>query len=120
MCGHAEIDTVMMRIDAIWMSVQAFDMRAGVQTALAKVIEQFGAVRPHHAYVFSNKRANRIKLLVHDGIGVWWATRQLHQGGFQWPQGATDRVELSRAQWHALILGLPWQSLHDSGSIAYY
>ena len=27
-----------------------------------------------------------MKLLVHDGFGIWCATRRLHQGGFIWPQ----------------------------------
>src|SRR3989344_1909428 len=46
------------------------DMRAGTQTALARVVSVFGAARPHHAYLFANRRANRMKVLVHDGIGV--------------------------------------------------
>jgi transposase len=25
---------------------------------------------PHHAYLFANRQANRMKVLVHDGIGV--------------------------------------------------
>jgi transposase len=35
-------------------------------------VRVFGAAHPHHAYVFANKRANRMKVLVHDGIGVWF------------------------------------------------
>ena len=46
------------------------DMRAGTDTALARVIAVFGAAHPHHAYLFANKRANRIKVLVHDGSGI--------------------------------------------------
>lgn len=37
----------------------------------------FGAVRPQHAYL-TNRRANRLKVFVHDGIGVWLATRRLN------------------------------------------
>ena len=29
-----------------------------------------------------NRRANRIKVLVHDGFGLWLCARRLHQGGF--------------------------------------
>ena len=39
--------------------------------ALARVIATFGAAHPHHAYVFANQRANRLKILVHDGVGLW-------------------------------------------------
>src|SRR5690606_8253181 len=62
------------------------DMRAGPDTALARVVKDFGAARPHHAYVFANRRANRLKILVHDGLGVWLAARCLNQGRFVWPR----------------------------------
>ncbi|WP_148051211.1 IS66 family insertion sequence element accessory protein TnpB [Pseudomonas brassicacearum] len=32
------------------------------------------------AYLFANRRATRIKVLVHDGLGIWLAARRLHQG----------------------------------------
>lgn len=41
-------------------------MRAGTDTALARVTAVFGAAHPHHAYLFANKRADRIKILVHE------------------------------------------------------
>lgn len=34
-------------------------MRAGTETALARVIAVFGAVKPHCAYLFDNRRAKR-------------------------------------------------------------
>src|SRR6185503_8303566 len=57
-------------------------MRAGTETALARVVAVFGAAKPHHAYLFANRRANRMKVLVHDGIGVWLAARRLNRGKF--------------------------------------
>lgn len=47
----------MIRVDAVWMSTQPLDMRAGPETALARVVQVFGAARPHHAYLFANARA---------------------------------------------------------------
>ena len=41
----------------------------------------YGAVHPHHAYVFANKRANRIRVLVHDGIGIWLAALNRNDRG---------------------------------------
>jgi hypothetical protein len=38
-----------IRIDAVWMSVEPLDMRAGTDTALARVIKVFGEARAHHA-----------------------------------------------------------------------
>ena len=34
------------------------------------VVPVFGAAKPHCAYLFANRRANRIKVLVHDGVGI--------------------------------------------------
>jgi transposase len=107
-----------IRIDAIWLATTPMDMRAGTDTALARVVGVFGAAHPHTAYLFANKRANRLKVLVHDGIGIWLAARRLHQGKFAWPLGsAAAQLSLSRAQLDALVLGLPWQRLGDAGII---
>ena len=61
----------MIRIDKIWLSREPLDMRAGPEKALARVISSFGEARPHTAYVFANKRVNRMKVLVCDGFGIW-------------------------------------------------
>ncbi|MBK8065444.1 MAG: IS66 family insertion sequence element accessory protein TnpB [Betaproteobacteria bacterium] len=85
----------MIRIDAVWLAVEPLDMRAGTESALARVVNVFGAARPHHAYLFANRRANRMKVLVHDGIGVWLAARRLNQGKFVWPREPALTVTLS-------------------------
>lgn len=80
----------MIPVKQIWLAVHPMDMRCGADTALARVVQDFGAARPHHAYVFANKRANRIKVLVHDGVGIWLAARRLNKGKFIWPDPAGD------------------------------
>ncbi|MGQ2923888.1 MAG: IS66 family insertion sequence element accessory protein TnpB [Hydrogenophaga sp.] len=107
----------MIRVDALWLATEPLDMRAGTETALARVVSVFGAARPHHAYLFANRRANRMKVLVHDGIGVWLAARRLNSSKFVWPRDAASTASLSRAQFDALVLGLPWQRLGDGGVI---
>lgn len=37
----------MIRIDSIWLATEPMDMRAGTETALARVVEVFGAAKPH-------------------------------------------------------------------------
>jgi transposase len=106
-----------IRIEAIWLAVEPLDMRAGTETALARVVRVFGAARPHHAYLFTNRRANRLKVLVHDGIGVWLAARRLNQGRFVWSGAGIPSVNLTRTQFDALVLGLPWQQVGDAGII---
>ena len=86
----------MIRIDAVWLSVSPLDMRSGPDSVLARVVQVFGAARPHHAYCFANKRADRMKVLVHDGIGLWLAARRLHRGNFQWHRGVGASLELIR------------------------
>ena len=108
------------------------DMRAGADRLLASVVRVFGAAQAHHGYLFTNARATRIKLLVHDGFGVWCATRRLNLGGFEWPrQGArratvdgphdgphkASTMSITREQFDALVLGLPWQRLEQMMSI---
>lgn len=63
----------MIRIDAIWHATEPMDVRAGTETELARMGGVFGAAKPHCAYLFANLRANRIKVLVHDGVGIWLA-----------------------------------------------
>ena len=113
--GHFQV----IRIDAIWLATSPMDMRAGTDTALARVVSVFGAAHPHTAYLFANRRANRLKVLVHDGVGIWLTARRLHQGKFVWPLGsAAAQLSLSRAQLDALVLGLPWQRMGDAGIIS--
>lgn len=109
----------MIRIDAAWLAVEPLDMRAGTDTALARVVRVFGAARPHHAYVFANKRATRIKVLVYDGFGIWLAARRLNKGRFVWGDAANIAlVGLNADQLCALVTGLPWQNLAHDHAIA--
>jgi len=105
-----------IRIDAVWLAVEPVDMRAGADRLLAAVVQVFGAAQAHHGYLFSNVRSTRIRLLVHDGFGVWCAARRLNKGSFEWPRkmaGDAAPLALTRDQFAALILGLPWQRLEQ-------
>ena len=100
----------MIRIDALWLGVEPVDMRAGADRLLARVVQVFGGAHAHHGYLFANARTTRIKLLVHDGFGVWCAARRLNEGRFIWPHQApasSAPMALSQAQFDALALGLP-------------
>jgi len=110
----------MIRIDAMWLAVEPVDMRAGMDRLLARVVQVFGAAQAHHGYLFANARGTRIKLLVHDGFGVWCAARRLNTGRFAWQQASSTSpasLSLTRAQFDALILGLPWQRLPEMSLI---
>ena len=105
----------MIRIDALWLATAPVDMRAGPERLLARVVV-FGCAQAHLGYLFANARASRIKLLVHDGFGVWCAARRLNQGRFAWPREVSDAaapMTLTQPQFDALVLGLPWQRLEQ-------
>lgn len=106
----------MIRIDCLWLAVEPLDMRAGAERLLARVVQVFGSAQTHHGYLFANARATRIKLLVHDGFGVWCAARRLNEGRFVWPRqvsAGTALTTLTQPQFDALVLGLPWQRLEQ-------
>ena len=108
----------MIRVDAIWLATEPMDMRAGTETALARVVAVFGAAKPHCAYLFANRRASRMKVLVYDGVGIWLAARRLNQGKFHWPgMHRGEEVELEPEQLQALVLGLPWQRVGAGGAM---
>jgi transposase len=109
-----------IRIDCLWLAVDPVDMRAGTDRLLARVVQVFGAAHAHHGYLFANARSTRIKLLVHDGFGVWCAARRLNAGRFEWPRQVTlpsplqaTPLSLTQSQFDALVLGLPWQKLEQ-------
>ncbi len=85
----------MIRIDAIWLATEPMGMCAGTDTALARVVAVFGTAKPHCTYLFANLRANRMKVLVHDGVGIWLAAWRLQQGRLFWPMGSWRKQQLS-------------------------
>lgn len=55
----------------------------------------------------------RMKLLVHDGIGVWLATGRLNRVKFDWSRDVTATVALTRRS-------LPRQRIGDAGVITVF
>lgn len=97
------------------LAVQPLDMRCGMDSLVARVIAVFGQAQVHVAYVFTNARRTRMKVLVNDGFGLWLCTRRLNCRGFVWPDSrAIGPIELGPEQWQALTLGLNWQQVNRS------
>jgi hypothetical protein len=53
----------MLCIEAVWLVVGASDLRGGMDSLLGQVATRFGSALPHHADVFANRRATRLKVL---------------------------------------------------------
>lgn len=104
----------MIHIIQYWLATEPLDMRSGPDSALARVVKVFGEAKPYHAYLFANKRGNRIKILVHDGLGIWLCSRRLNQGKFHWAElWKGDSIFLTEKQCQALVQGLPWQRIEN-------
>ena len=102
----------MIRIDFIWLALGASDLRGGIDKLLAQVVRGFAlGAQAHHAYVFANRRADRLKVLVFDGVGMWLCTRRLQSGSFEWPREDAGSLALTREQFDWLVAGLPWQRM---------
>ena len=105
----------MIRIEMIWLALGVSDLRGGIDILLAQVLRGFAeGAQAHHAYVFANRRADRLKVLVYDGVGMWLCTRRLQAGGFEWQRDESGALELTREQFDWLVAGLPWQRLSAS------
>ena len=74
---------------------------------LALLVEQGLGLDPfaQAAYVFSNRRRDRIKILLWDRNGFWLLIKRLEADRFQWPK-ESDLVELSVEQLHWLLDGI--------------
>jgi transposase len=104
----------MIRVDVIWLALGASDLRGGIDALLALVVRGFAlGAQAHHAYVFANRRADRLKVLVYDGAGLWLCTRRLQAGSFAWPRedSGAGSMSLTREQFDWLVAGLPWQRI---------
>lgn len=102
----------MIRIDQVWLALGVSDLRVGIDALLVQVIRGFAlGAQAHHAYVFANRRADRLKVLVYDGAGMWLCTRRLQGGSFAWPHDDTGTLTLTAEQFDWLVAGLPWQRL---------
>ena len=58
----------MIRVDAVCLALGRSDLSGGIDVLLAQVVRGFaGGALSHHACVFANRRAHRLKVIVYDG-----------------------------------------------------
>jgi transposase len=79
---------------------------------LALLVEQSLKLDPFApaVFVFSNRRRDRIKLLVWDRTGFWLMLKRLEADRFRWPKEAAV-VELTVEQLHWLLAGIDLAAL---------
>jgi len=104
-------------IEQIWLAIEPVDMRLGIDGLSLRVQQSLGCTPCNgHAYIFRNKRANRLKLVAWDGTGAWLAQRRLHHGRFAWAHANQAVYSISCADWQWLITGVDWQRLSATAS----
>jgi transposase len=101
----------------ILLAVEAVDFRKGIDGLCGVCREVLGS-DPFSGYlfVFRNRRATAIKVLVYDGQGYWLCQKRLSRGRFGWwPQ--RDREKLARLLAHELQV-LIWNGNPSGGQVA--
>ena len=71
----------------IYVALGATDMRKGFNGLYGLVRDRLECdPTSGHAFLFTNARRNRLKLVVYDGSGLWVCAKKLDGGRFRWPQ----------------------------------
>ncbi len=108
----------------ILVAVEPVDFRRGID-GLARVVREQLASDPFagHVFVFRNRRATSVKVLVYDGQGYWLCHKRLSSGRFRfWPTGAAAgasveahqlQVLLSAGDFRAVRAAPPWRSVRS-------
>jgi transposase len=91
----------------VFVARACVDFRRGVDGLCGIVRETFGAdPLSGHWFVFTNRRANRLRILVWDRNGFWLATKRLERGTFERFDGVAATIEIDRAKLAMLLDGI--------------
>lgn len=108
----------------IYLAIQAIDFRRGIDSLSALCRQQF-EIDPFngHYFIFRNRRASAIKILMYDSTGFWLCHKRLSKGTFRhWPRSPASVVMLHSSQLQVLLkngnhaavsIDAPWQLLSD-------
>lgn len=97
----------------IWVSTRPADLRKSFD-GLAALVDQWLEADPlsGHVFVFRNKMADRVKLLVWDGDGYVIYYKRLEEGTFRFPVAAEQaRVTIRAADLLMLLDGVDLSSV---------
>jgi transposase len=90
----------------VFLHRDAVDGRKHIN-GLAALVEQAMGLDPlsRTVFAFSNRRRDRVRLLLWERNGFWLLTKRLEQDRFKWPATAAV-VELTTEQLHWLLEGI--------------
>lgn len=91
----------------VFVARSAVDFRRGIDGLCGLVREEFGEdPLSGHWFVFTNRRSNRLRILVWDRNGFWMATKRLEQGTFERFDGCDATLEIDRVKLAMLLDGI--------------
>ena len=78
---------------------------------LALQVQQALGRDPHGGdlYIFRGRRAELVKVLWHDELGMSLYAKRLERGRFVWPQAQGGAVSLTPAALSMLLEGIDWR-----------
>jgi transposase len=99
----------MFRLDAelkVFVHREAIDFRKSIN-GLSVLVEQSMKLDPfaRAVYAFTNRRRDRVKLLLYERTGFWLLMKRLEADRFAWPRTG-EIVGLSVEQLHWLLDGI--------------
>jgi len=108
----------------IRVAIEPADFRRGID-GLARLVREELRSDPFSGgvFVFRNRRASAVKILVYDGQGFWLCQKRLSKGRFRfWPRAKTDpvtrallahelQVLLSAGDFEAARAAAPWRRI---------
>lgn len=110
----------MIRVEAVWLCTEPMDMRAGTDTTLARVVKVFGAARPHHAYIFANRRSTRRRFSSMTALASGWRHGGCMKAASSGLAVAAERRSRSRVnnsmRWCSACRGSVWGRPGSSAS----
>jgi transposase len=96
----------------VWIAGGVTDMRCGMNSLALKV--QAGLERDPFGgelFCFRGRRADKAKILWHDGVGMSLYVKRLEAGKFVWPTaGVGEALAISAAQLGYLLDGIDWRN----------
>lgn len=89
----------------VYLAIQPIDFRMGIDGLFAICKNQL-ALEPFsgHYFIFRNRKATAIKILVYDSQGFWLCHKRLSTGRFRyWPKSSSACLLLSTTQLQVLL-----------------
>jgi transposase len=105
---------------AVYLHREAIDFRKSINGLAALVQHELGRDPfAAAAYVFGNRRKDRIKILGWSRNGFWLLQKRLESERFVWPRENAQVIELTVQQLHWLLEGIDLAAMRGHEIIRY-